>query len=213
MQVVCLQMSALTDVSRICVCGLCIRWLVSLSSIQVIFPCARYIGHYLSEGSSTSILRNGLRQVGRFVTWCYIHVAQLVQDWKWLHTAFYPLVCTCAYICHVHVHIVNRGPRSQPNSIVFECEWKTWKTQNWTWGWIYEQQTGTVFRAGVQQQSSATGGSCSCSWSPHPRRWPWMMDRFSLKQPNIQVTNRLLRPGVGRRLFCGFFWMFHEFSN
>ena len=152
----CLEVSALTN---------CVRWLVSLSSIQVIFPCARSIGHYLSEGSSTSVLGNGLRQVGRFVTWCYMHVAQLVQDWIWLHTAFYPLVCTCAYICHVHVHIVNRGPRSQPNSIVFECEWKTWKTQNWTWGWIYEQQTCTVFRAGVpqicifkMQQSSATGG-------------------------------------------------------
>ena len=124
---------------RLCVFR-CQLWQMCLESAFTGFASDDWSACSVFEWSSSPMSQIYLPLIVRLVTVsrCVTCMSRnwhiLVQDWMSLHTGFYPFVCTSACICHVHVHIVNRGPRSQLNSIVFGCEWKTWKTQHWTWG-------------------------------------------------------------------------------
>ena len=146
----------------------------------------------------------------------------MVQDWMSLHTAFYLVVCTCAYICHIHFHIDSKPWRMIPAELHSVWMWKTWKAQNWTAN-RYSIGQGCRKSAFLRcssnhQQQGVVVAGCRIflifsHQSPHPRRWPWMMDRFSLKLRNIQVHNKPSRPGVGRRFFvdAGFLMKFCVF--
>ena len=117
------------------------------------------------------LLRGIIRSVG------FLHACHVIGTY-WYKIGIYdctqvstPWSVQVHRYAHVHVHIVNRGSRSQLNSIVFGCEW-----------------------AKVVCRCLLYFPHIFSSVSPR-RRWPLTMDRFSLKQRNIHLVNKHLRPG------------------